>query len=169
MATKARTRRKIKRKWNKTIGILSFVVVMSTIIIISALHELSLQPSIPPVIKEPADEYFSFSESLALAEPLDPENVSIRVSQVGFKITAVGGNATNVLIYPLQGSVPQEDTVSFDKILQGESIGVGPIAYASKVVTEKEENGYPLLFRVTCDEAEGQVTVYTDFLPAPGS
>ena len=114
----------------------------------------------------PANEYFSFSDVVALAEPQDPHNNSILVSQVGFKITAVGGNATNVLVRALQGGVPLEDTICIDEIISGTSVQVGPIEYHFDVLAEWEEGkGWgPLLFQIVCNETEGEVTVYvTEF------
>lgn len=168
---KARRKAKIKgkRKWNKTIGILLFTAVMGTLITLSALTQRNSLP--PPVIKKPAKDYFSFSDVLAIGEPADPENITLIVRQVGFYITPVGGNATNVLIYPLQGAVLREDSLHLDEMINGTSVSVGPIEYPYEVVTEKEEGkGWPLLFQITCNEAggegsEGEVTVYvTRFL-----
>lgn len=167
MSKKTKLRRKKKGKWNKPVVILLCVTAMIIVITFSVLNQRNPQSPQPP--KEAANEYFSFSEGLALAEPLNPENTTIQISQAGFKITAVGGNATNVLIYPLQGMVAQEDSIPIDKLTQGESVEVGPVTYPFKVVVQKEADGYPLRFRITCNEAEGEVTIYIELFVPSGS
>jgi len=162
MAKEMKVRKKTKRKWNKTVGILLYVTAMVIIVTLAALYQRIPQRS----PKEPADKYFSFSEAFALATPLDPKNNSIKIEQLSFYITAAGGNATEVLVIPYTGLVPQEESWGRDKILHGETVEVGPIMYPSGgVVIEKQESGYPLLFRIGCHEAEGFVYInVTEFI-----
>lgn len=183
MAKEIKERKKRKRKWNRTIGILLFITVMGSLITLSALRQRASPPPPTPTLK-PAREYFLFTDGFAWAKPLDEENSSIQVYQVGFKITAIGGNATNVHIWPRVGMVDLEETKYFDLILNGTSVEIGageitPFSYPASVApqSEKGENGYPLSFRVASNEAGGQgeggiVTVYvTSFIPygPPGS
>jgi hypothetical protein len=161
---KIKARKKGKRKWKRDTGILLYVTAFIVIITLSVLYQRNSQP--PPVSKKPANEYFSFSKGSALAESLDPQNDSILISQAGFTITAVEGNATNVIINPLQGNVALEDSPHFYKIIQGEAVDVGPIMYQNRVPSEKQDQGWPLSFRISCNEAEGEVTVYIEmFVP----
>lgn len=146
-------KRKKKRKLSKTIGILSFIVII-VVIILLALYQNNPQP----IQKEKADKYFSFSEAFAITEKVT--NNSIFISQVWFNITAVEGNATEVYIRPLEGGItPPEECPEYPKIIQGESEIVN-VMYRTRVLSRKEDDGYPVTFRVTCHEAEGIVTIY---------
>jgi len=158
-----KVRRKRKRGWKKTIAILLFVIVMGTIITLSALRQ---SPQSPPVPK-PADEYFEFSDATAVAESQDPENKSILISQVGFKITAIEGNATDVIITP-EGYIIG-DPPYFDILIQGAPTQVGPIQYVYGVLKPKEdEKGYPLRLYIESPQAVGYVTIYvTKFYSFP--
>lgn len=154
--------RRAKRKLSgRTIGILSFVTIMLVIIILSALYQNKPQP----IEKEKADEYFRFSGAIALARATDEPNSTILISELIFNVTAVGGNATEVLIFPRQGSVPLKESPYFDEITQGESVEV-IIEYPYSVLSKKNTDGYPVKFRVTCNEAEGEITIYvTELIP----
>jgi len=166
MGKKIKARRRGKGKWKRNLGILLYVTAFAIIIILSAIYQRSIQP--PPVPKKPANTYFSFSEGFALAEALDPENTSIRISQVGFNITAVGGNATNVHVFPLQGMVSETDSFIIPKLSQGESREVAPITYQTPIVVQKEGNVWPLRFRISCTEAYGNVTInVTEYFSLP--
>ena len=157
MKVKSTRRRRIKRKKRKItykIGILSFFVIMIVIIVLSAIRENNPQP----IQKEKAEEYFSFSKASAFVEA-NYENKVILVTTVVFNITPIKGNATEVTILPRQGYVSLEESPYFDRINQGETVPV-MITYTYPVQTRKEEEGYPLKFRVTCKEAEGEVIIY---------
>ena len=162
MVREIKVRKRRKRKWNRTIAILSFVIVMGTIITFSALRQINpLLP--PPVPKEPASEYFAFSDVFAIAESQDSENRTIFVSEVGFMIKAVGGNATDITIVPLTGFV--RDYPYFDIISRGANESVD-IIYPYKVGSTKTADGYPLSFRIHSVEATGEVTInITEFFP----
>ena len=161
VAKKTKTRKRGKGKWKRNLGILLSVIAFIVIITFSVLQQIHPQP--PPVPKKPANEYFSFSGGFASAEAVGSpphENETIRINQVGFNITAVGGNVTNLYIYPREGMVAEEDSIRIDNMTQGESEELGPVQYQSSVVVQKEANGYPLHFRIASNEAEGEVTIY---------
>lgn len=164
VAKKAKNRKRGKGKWKRNLGILLSVTAFIVIITFSALQQIHPQP--PPVPKKPANEYFSFSGGFALGEAMGSppyENDTIRINQVGFNITAVGGNVTNLYIYPREGMVAEEDSVRIDSMTQGESEEVGPVVYTSSVVVQKA-TGYALHFRIASNEAEGEVTIYVTTL-----
>jgi len=160
MSKKTKLRRKKKGKWNRPVVILLCVTAMIIVITFSVLNQRNPQSPQPP--KEAANEYFSFSREFAVATAGDPENNTILIQQADFYITAVGGNATNVNILPLQGVVAREDAPHFNELIQGEAVEVGPIMYQYEVSSEKEAEGWPILFEITCNEAEGEVTVYIE-------
>jgi hypothetical protein len=155
---KTKTRKIKKRIWNKKVGILSYAMAM-VVIVSLAVYVRTQQSQQPAPPKVSAEEYFSFSRGFAVATAADPENNTILIKQADFYITAIGGNATNVNILPLQGMVAREDAPHFDKLIQGDVVEVGPISYQYEVSSEKEAEGWPILFEITCNEAEGQVTV----------
>jgi len=168
MSKKTKLRRKKKGKWNKPVVILLCVTAMIIVITFSVLNQRNPQSPQPP--KEAANGYFSFSQGLAVATAAGPENSTILIDQAGFYITAVGGNATNVYVRPLQGNVDLEDTPHIDELIQGQTVEVGPIMYPYKVLSTKEAEGWPILFEITCKEAEGEVTIYIErFVPSGSS
>lgn len=162
MSSKRKVYKKPRKKWNKTWGIAIYAIAMISVITLTALYNRA--PQLPKPPKRPVGEYLNFSGGFAIAEPQDPENYTILIKSVSFNITAVGGNATNVLIIPNQGGVAPEDIENnpIPKINQGETVSFGPIDYVSKVPSEKENQGWPLYFTVRCDEAEGDVTIYVE-------
>jgi len=154
-----KTRKKTHRNWTKIVGISLFVIVIGTLITFSALPRI-LQPHPPP---KPASEYFSFTDVIAIATPQDPQNRTIFVDKVVFNITAVGGDATDVLIRPLQGLVKEEDYPYFGKLTQGTPTTLADlIDYPNNVFCTYNQtaNGWPLLFHIYSDEAEGDVVIY---------
>jgi len=161
MAKKVNVRRKKKGKLGKTIGILSIVTIMIAIVTLSALY----QRKPPPIQREPADEYFRFSEAQAFADEYET-NRSIVVSEVYFNITLVGGNATDVVIYPVQGAVAQEDYPYFEEMKQNQTEEI-VITYPYTVFSTRTDKGYPVYFDIECYEAwRARVTVYiTEFFP----
>ena len=140
------------------------IVAFGSIITLSALNQRNAQtPSVP---KKDANEYFRFS-AVARGTPVnasDPEKKDVKISGVDVNITAIEGNATKIYIIPRQGMVKQDfiaEHLYFDKILQGKSVDTDEIAYNSDVLSTKVEGkGYPLIFSMRCDEAEGEVTIY---------
>jgi hypothetical protein len=160
MAKKVKARKK-RRKWRNTIVILSFVTIMTILITLSALYQSKPQP----IQKEPADEYFTFSPAEAYADATDETNKSIYISELHFNFTAVGGNAKNVLVSPVQGYVSTQDYPYFEEILQNQTEQVY-LTYPSRVFSSRKGQGYPVYFNISCDKAEGRVTVYiTEFFP----
>lgn len=156
-----KARKKTRRKWNKIIGVLLFTTVIGTLITLSALR----QP--PPIPKKPANEYFSFSDVIALGESNNPQNTSIFIEYVVFNITAVGGNASEVEIRPLEGLVTPDNYPRFDSLTFNVSTPLEDLLrYPQKVLSSKQESGWPLRFYISSKEAEGPVTVYVSkFLP----
>jgi len=146
-------RRKTKRKINKrTIGIVSFIIIMLGIIIVSVLYQNRTQ-------RIPADEYFEFSQ--AIATEWNVTGNSIQITRLSFNITAVGGDAKEVYVQPLQGAVAIEEWPYFPKLIQGNVTGV-EVAYTSAVtysLSQKEPYGWPADFRITSIEAAGKVTI----------
>lgn len=159
MAKKVNVRKK-RGKWGKIIGILSIVTIMIAIVTLSALY----QRKPPQKQREPADEYFRFSDAQATADVYELDR-SILVSEVYFNITLVGGKATDVVIAPVQGAVAQEDYPYFEKMKQNQTEEIS-ITYPYTVFSQRTDQGYPVYFEVSCDEAVGRVTVYiTEYIP----
>jgi flagellar basal body-associated protein FliL len=163
MVKKRKVRRRKKRKLRRNIIILSFVILMAVMVIISLYQSKQSQ-------KEPADEYFSFSEAYALATPMDDTNRTIKISLVGFNITAVGGSATSVSIRALEGMASLENSEYFEEIAQAESVPVEITYDRYPAVSTKTPEGYPVSFHISCSEAKGKVTIYiVEFFYLPSS
>lgn len=158
-------KKKVQRRSRRNLGIALYVITMISVIAVVAFYQRGMQTSKPP--KKPVTEYFVFSDGFATAIPIDPQNNTILVNTITFNITAIGGNATNVFIYVKQGSVPMEEMPFFNGILQGQTVSVGPIFYTYNVTAYKENGKWgPLNFKLECNEAEGDFSIYvTEWLP----
>lgn len=129
------------------------VVALTAIIIFSLVQNRPQKPKVQ------AKEYFQFSKGTALAE--EKTSDSILIHEVTFKVTPVGGNATHVSIKPTQGLIPEEDWPYYLEMRQGkmeETYVQFPAEYP--VFARKEPEGFPIYFRLYCDQAEGLITVY---------
>jgi hypothetical protein len=166
MGKKVKVRMRKKRNLGRNIAILSFVTVIIVMVIVS-IYQQSQQS----IQKKPAaDEYFSFPDAYAIATPMDETNSSIKISQIGFNITAVGGNATEVYIRPLQGMIEILEDYIIDNITQGESVPIGPVTYDDPIESTKTSDGWPVFFEIVCQEARGKVTIYVvDFVVVSSS
>jgi len=172
VAKKTKARKIKKRIWNKKVGILLYAMAMVAIVTLSALYQrIQQSPQSPP--KASAEEYFSFSGAYALADPVyPPSNTTLEIKQLGFKITPIMGNATDLEVIPYTGMVKQSDAwISSDKlILRNETVEVAPIMYPSpylQVIKEGDEGWGPIEFVISCKEAYGAVWLYvTGFVPS---
>jgi hypothetical protein len=137
------------------VAVAVFIAVLAIVIIISLFQRE------PPKPKATATEYFQLSKATALATLSGATNDSILIQQISFNLTAIGGNATNVVVKPTQGNVNQEDWPCYLEMNQGkvEEIVV-EFPSETPVLSQKQTEGYPVYFRITCDQAEGLVTVY---------
>jgi len=149
---KAKRSRTKKEKFRKGIGTLIFAM-MVTIIALSALYHSELQGV------QAVDKYFKFTDAAAEATPVDPSNSSILVKQLWFNITAVQGDAKDVLILP-PGMVNREDAPQYPEIIQGQS-EVVYIMFQHPVISSKQNNIYPISMQVICSEPTlaGRVTI----------
>ncbi|MFZ0965435.1 MAG: hypothetical protein WAN82_02265 [Candidatus Bathyarchaeia archaeon] len=163
MAKKVTGIRKKKRKLGRIIGTLSLVTTVIVIITLSVLYQYKPEP----IPKKTADEYFRFSEAQALGHGIDPPtNSSIMIQEVHFNITVVGGKATDVTIAPVQGYVDRADYPYFEEMKQNQTEEI-IIEYVYKVVSRRNDQGYPVYFDIYCKEAEGRVTLnITKFYPS---
>ncbi len=155
VARQTRKRRRKGKGFPKIVGIFTFVLIIAIIVLVSALFQTK-----PDNQKIPANEYFTFSEAFALADPASSDNSSIFILEVMFNMTAVKGEATDLSVIPTQGMVDQQDAPYFKRVTANSTFAVGPIEYTSKVLITREEKGYPLRFQIQCNEAQGTVTVY---------
>jgi len=165
---KIKARKKRKRKWKRDIGILLYTTAFIAIIILSAVYQRNSQ-SPPSVPKKHANEYFVFSDAIALADPLDANNFSINVKQVGFNMTAIGGNVTGLSVTPYQAKVPEEESWPLEGVptsyIQNQTIEVSPIIYPEMgnglnlVIHKSGDKWGPLVFVVKCYEAYGVVSI----------
>jgi len=156
-------RRKRKRKWNKTIGVLLCVVAMAAIIILSALYQKNAQPS-----RVPASEYFEAQVNVVLAEPKDEYNNTILIRILSFNLTPIGGDAHSVTVRP-PGYIPEKEWKHYPELSQGE-LELIEIEYHDPhfYPLEKRDNVYSFPITITCKEASGEVILnFTDFYPYP--
>jgi len=155
---------KKKRKIRKSIIIFTafsiFIVVM---IVISTLYNQNTQT------KPPAREYFKITDVYALADPQDPENQTILVKMLNFKITPIKGDAHYVSINP-GGTVTYDHWPWFKEIKCNQTVDLAAagmeITYPRGLLAKKNE-GYAITLRITCSETstlpdDQRVKIYLD-------
>ncbi len=159
-----RRKRKKEKLSNTWKALLIFVVLLVTTVTIS----IYLQKP-PLTTKYPAREYFVLSDAVALATPGDPENKTLKIKQLDFKITPIKGDAHHVVIIPSAG-VEVQDYPYFEEIKGNETICLSEqgmeITFKYYYLSVKNEEGrYPVSIRLSCDETSNlpedqKVTVY---------
>jgi hypothetical protein len=170
MKTTSKRRKKKSKLSKSSTAMILFATVLVAIIIVILLYPTQPQ-------KPPAREYFEIFDIVALAEPGDPENNTIRIKQLDFKIKPIGGDAHDLLIIP-PSAVPQEYWPNFEGkvIRRNETVSLSgsgqEIIFQSSVLSVRNENGsYPLTLRIRCDETsdlpkDQKVTIYiTKWIP----
>lgn len=88
-------------------------------------------------------------------------NRTVDISELGLKITAIGGNATAILITDLP-TANEEEYPYIDFLEQGTSKEL-TILIKSYVTSLNEEGLFPLDLTIGCNEAEpAEITIYLD-------
>jgi len=129
--------------------------ILLTVAIVSALV-IWYNPNAPRIQKALATDYFAFSDITALYESFANTDEIIKIRQLFFDMTPVGGNATNVHIDPSGITDPVDYTWS--KITNGTSEPV-EIILTSPVQSVKNGTMFPIKVKVYSDQAEGYVTL----------
>ncbi|MEM3627866.1 MAG: hypothetical protein QXJ11_06235 [Candidatus Bathyarchaeia archaeon] len=153
MKRKAKRRRKTRK-----IYIYSFFTIAITVILIAAIREA--QTPKPSRQKVPANEYFEIKDAIPTEwDESRSTNEYLFITQVRFKLTAIGGDAHHVLII-VPGFSPLEEWPYIDEIKQNKTIDITlpKLQYAYRSI--KTEDGYfPFTIRIDSDEAYGNITI----------
>jgi len=162
---KKKRKTKIKKS---TLAVIAFLIFIAIVIVISILSGQKTQT------KPPAREYFKIEDAVAFAEPFGPQNQTIKVKMLNFKITPIKGDAHYVSINP-GSNVPKEEWPWFEEIKCNETIELAQvgkeITYGIPLLAVKTENGYVITLRITCEETSSlpddqKVTIYiTEWYP----
>lgn len=145
-AKKSRTTRR------NTLTLLA-IAIAATIIVISAVrNQTGGQNGQKPL----ASEYLKVEHTRSLGEFYN-SNKTVVIRVLGLNITAIGGDATNIMItgLPTQG----EEYPYISSLKQGESknLAIQLKGYS----TGLEEEGYPVELTIGCDEAAPiEITIY---------
>lgn len=142
---KRKRKAKTKRKW---IALSLFVfTVLIILITISQVRQ-------PPASKMAPNECFEFSDVNALSESRTTNTIRIRI--LFFNMTAKC-DVNHVVLFA-QGMADPSDYY-WIKITNGTTVQV-EITFPNALLSVRQEEGFPVTFRIYSDEAEGKVTLY---------
>jgi len=149
-------RTKKRQKSSRALWILSSIIVIVVVLVVVGLSASQ------PREKEPAQKYFQilWSTFEDPSFPEFPDTSQLMMLGVSFNITAVGGDAHNVIVESLAMSEPQE----LGNMAKGEVKYVS-MQFGNYYVTSYNEQmqGYPVKIRINSAEAAGEITFYIPF------
>lgn len=148
-------RRAKKSKMKRNLLILLTIAVVISIIVASAIRNQNTQGSQKP----PASEYLKVEHIGSIGE-FSNNNRTVNIKELGLNITAVGGNATNILITGLSTQGEEYPYIAF--LRKGESKEI-TIQLRSCVISLNETTGLfgPVEFTIGCSEASpSDITIY---------
>jgi len=141
-----------RSKTKRNILIMLTIAIATTIIVASALRNQNSSQ------KPLASEYLKVEHTKSLGVFYN-NNKTVDIRELGLRITAVGGNATNILItnLPTQG----EDYPSIDFLRKGESKDI-TVQLRSYITSLNETIGlFPVELTIGCSEASASdITIY---------
>jgi len=114
--------------------------------------------SAPIQVKQESSKYFAFSEFGAIrdAASFGGSNTTIKIIELVFTFTPVGGDASEVTVFS-EGSI--EPTDYFWENIPNGTLTYVDIQYAHGITSRKQANGYPVTFRLFSHEADGDITL----------
>ena len=148
-----KTRRYYRAKRNRRIlvsAVAIFIVVISVLAYVNSLHR-------QPVAQKDSSKYFTFSEFGAEGSQMGPTNLTIRILNLWFNFTPVGGDAHFVVIFTEGMTDSTQHT--WDDIPNGTSTYSGEIMSGKGMVVVKADGGYAVKVRIRCTEADGWTTI----------
>jgi hypothetical protein len=144
--------RRSKRKKNALI--LLAIVAAATIIVVSAIKNQNNQNI---QSKPPASEYLKVEHIGSIGEFYN-NNRTVNIKELGLRVTALGGNATNIIITGL--STESEDYPYIQNLTMGESKELS-IQLKSYITSLNDEGVFPLELTIGCSEATASdITIY---------
>jgi hypothetical protein len=141
-----------RSKTKRNILITVAVAIAITLIVASALRNQNSSQ------KPPASEYLKVEHTRSLGEFFN-NGKTVNIKELGLRITAVGGDATNILITGLR--TQGEEYPSIDFLRKGESKEI-TVQLSSYVTSLNETIGlFPVNFTIGCSEASASdITIY---------
>ena len=136
-----------------------WLVVVAFVVFASVLAASFLmyrgQPA-PP--KKTPDQYFSFT-GLA-AEGTNVSSTIVKISTLYFNITATGGDAHHLNIFP-PGMGDIQDYPAYDEAPNGTALPV-QLTFPNPILStfSSTEKGFPIDIKLYSEEAEGTITLY---------
>jgi hypothetical protein len=137
-----------KTKWVVAIALVAFASVLT-----ASLLTYRGQPS-PP--KKTPDQYFSFTG--LTAEGTNVSSTIVKISTLYFNITATGGDAHHLNIFP-PGMGDVQDYPAYDEAPNGTAFPV-QLAFPNPVLSRETAQGFPIDIKLFSEEAEGTITLY---------
>jgi len=136
-----------RKRW--TLISVSAITLIAVLITVSYLNTRQAQ------IQE-SNKYFAFSEFGAVrdATAFGGSNTTIKIIELVFNFTPVGGDANEVTIFSEGGVAPTD--YFWLHIPNGTSTFVD-IQYEHGITSRKQANGYPVTFRLFSHEPDGDI------------
>jgi PKD repeat protein len=110
----------------------------------------------PIQVRQESSKYFAFSEFGAAARTFGGINTTIKIIELTFTFTPVGGDANEVTVFA-EGGVAATDY--FWLHIQNGTLTYVDIQYEHGITSSKQANGYPVTFRLFSHEANGDITL----------
>jgi hypothetical protein len=155
---------KMQRTRRKKRGKLKYIIIATVIalIVIITVAVLTIPISTPQLPL--AGEYLKIEHTKSVGVFYN-QNRTAEISYLGFNVTAVGGDANEILVIPLGGGLPEEVDYPYDRFLaKGEtwSTSVGPLqGYVTGLIEKDGQWVFPVEIQIGCVEARNEmITLY---------
>jgi hypothetical protein len=145
-----------KKKFrNRNIYVYSFLAVMVAVIVSSAVYQNQT-----PILKLAAKDYFGISDAVIVEADMDKSTDNqLFINQIRFSLTAVGGDAHNVLV-KVGGMSAIEDWPQISLLNQNETVSILTPELVYPYRSIKTADGYfPFTVKIDSIEASGTITI----------
>jgi len=143
-----------KSKVKRNLLVLLTIAVAITIIVVSAIKNQNSQESKKPL----AREYLKVEHTKSFGEFYN-NNQTVNIRDLGLNITAVGGNATNIIVTGLSIEGEEYPYINFLKKRESKLIDIQLRSYVTSL--DKATGLFPVEFTIGCSEAEPcDITIY---------
>jgi len=148
--------RKEKRRTRKTDKRMLALLVIVSLFVLVIVGSYMSQPNNQRPEKKSAEEYFRiFEPTVNYGEPRENGTIWL-VYDISFKLQAIGGNASNVIVQSWATAEP----VELMDIPKGEFRYVNQVSSVAYLVKMNEDGKFPMPIRIKSREAEGKIIIH---------
>jgi hypothetical protein len=160
-AERKKVKKKVKRTHkNKNIYIYLSIAAAIVVITFSAIQ----QTQKPPIQQVAAADYFQIRNAVPTAwDETRGDEDNFFITQLRFNLTAIGGDAHNIVIAVPGSTVPVEEWFQWDELKHNATLDVTLPQWSPAYYSRKNEDGYfPFILSLDCDEATGDITFFLE-------